>query len=84
MSISPSLVIFSVQLATIKSNTLSITVAIKNKENKTVEIPALIDSGAGGILSKLGMSELRSAGRDCGVNFAELRTRPQLIGCALT
>ena len=35
-------------------------------------------------LSKLGMSELRSAGRDCGVNFAELRTRPQLIGCALT
>ena len=36
------------------------------------------------ILSKLGISELRSAGRDCGVNFAELRTRPQLIGCALT
>ena len=49
MSISPSLDIFSVQLATIKSNTLSIPVAIKNKENKTVEIPALINSGAGGI-----------------------------------
>ena len=30
-------------------NTLSIPVAIKNKENKTIKIPALIDSGAGGI-----------------------------------
>ena len=51
-SISPSLNIFSVQLATIESNTLSISVAIKNSEkNEIDETPALIDSGAGGIFT---------------------------------
>lgn len=49
-SISPSLDTFSVQLATIELNSLSIPFAIKNKENKTVKIPALIDSRAGRIL----------------------------------
>ena len=32
----------------------------------------------------VGAAECGSGLRGCGVNFAELRTRPQLIGCALT
>jgi hypothetical protein len=40
--------IYSVLLATVKSNTLSIPVAIKDSEKEIVDIPALIDSGAGG------------------------------------
>ena len=47
-SISPSLNIYSVLLATVKSNTLSIPVAIKDSEKEIIDIPALIDSGAGG------------------------------------
>ena len=41
--------IFSVKLATIKSNSLSIPILIKcTEDNQTVETLALIDSGAGG------------------------------------
>ena len=41
--------IFSVKLATIESNSLSIPISIKcTKDNQTVETLALIDSGAGG------------------------------------
>ena len=40
--------VFSVKIATIKSNSLSISISIKNaKENKNVETLGLIDSGAG-------------------------------------
>jgi hypothetical protein len=49
MSISPSLSIYSVLIATMKLNTLSIPVAIKDSEKEIVDIPALIDSGAGGM-----------------------------------
>ena len=41
--------VFSVKIATIKSNSLSISISIKNtKENKNIETLGLIDSGAGG------------------------------------
>ena len=41
--------IFSVKLATIKSNSLSILISIKcTEDNQTVETLAPIDSGAGG------------------------------------
>ena len=41
--------IFSVKLATIKSNSLSIPISIKcTEDNQTVKTLALIDSGAGG------------------------------------
>ena len=49
MSTSPVLDIFSVNIAHIESNSLSIPILIKcAEENKTVEILGLIDSGAGG------------------------------------
>ena len=49
MSPSPILNIYSVTLATIKSNSLSIPITIKQTENnETVETLRLIDSGAGG------------------------------------
>ena len=42
--------IFSVNLATIESNSLSIPISIKcTEENQTVETLGLIDSGAGGM-----------------------------------
>ena len=48
-STSPVLDIFSVNLATIKSNSLSIPISIKcTEENQTVETLGLIDSGARG------------------------------------
>ena len=48
-STSPVLDIFSVNIAHIESNSLSIPILIKcAEENKTVEILGLIDSGAGG------------------------------------
>ena len=48
-TISPVLDIFSVTLATIKSNSLSILISIENAErNKNVETLGLINSGAGG------------------------------------
>ena len=48
-SISPILDIFSVTLATIKSNSLFIPILIENTErNENVETLGLIDSGAGG------------------------------------
>ena len=41
--------VFSVKIATIKSNSLSISISIENaKGNKNVETLGLIDSGAGG------------------------------------
>ena len=46
---SPTVDIFSVKLATIESNSLSIPILIKCAEDdQTVETLALIDSGAGG------------------------------------
>ena len=48
-STSPVLDIFSVNIAHIESNSLSIPILIKcAEENKTVETLGLIDSGAGG------------------------------------
>ena len=48
-STSPMIDIFSVTVATIESNSLSIPITIENaRENETVETLALIDSGAGG------------------------------------
>ena len=48
-TISPVLDVFSVTLATIKSNSLSIPISIENAErNENVETLGLIDSGAGG------------------------------------
>ena len=45
---SPVVDVFSVKIATIKSNSLSISISIRNaKENKNVETLGLIDSGAG-------------------------------------
>ena len=49
MSVSPTIDIFSVKLATIESNSLSVPIAIENTEkNETIETLGLIDSGAGG------------------------------------
>ena len=48
MSISPILDIFSTTVATMKSNSLSISIIVNCKKNKTIETLALIDSGAGG------------------------------------
>ena len=46
---SPVVDVFSVKIATIKLNSLSISISIKNtKENKNVETLGLIDSRAGG------------------------------------
>ena len=46
---SPVVDVFSVKIAMIKSNSLSISILIKDtKENKNVETLGLIDSGAGG------------------------------------
>ena len=47
-STSPVLDIFSVTVATIKSNSLSIPISIEKEENKTIKTLRLIDSGAGG------------------------------------
>ena len=48
MSISPVLDVFSMTVATMKSNALSIPIIVNCKKNKTVEMLALIDSGARG------------------------------------
>ena len=48
MSNSPVLDIFSVTVATIQSNSISLPITIEIRENETVETLGLIDSGAGG------------------------------------
>ena len=48
MSPSPILDIYSVTLATIESNSLSIPITIEQTEKEIVETLGLIDSGAGG------------------------------------
>jgi len=47
-SVSPSLDIYSVTVATISRNTLSVPIKIATSKSKTVETLSLIDSGAGG------------------------------------
>ena len=48
MLVSPILDVFSMTVATMKSNALSIPIIMNCEKNKTVETLALIDSGAGG------------------------------------
>src|ERR1700678_754454 len=48
MSVSPCLEIHSVTLGLIERNTLFIPITIRDQSGKTVETPALVDSGAGG------------------------------------
>src|ERR1700678_1279085 len=47
-SVSPCLEIHSVTLGLVKRNTLFIPITIQDQSGKTVETPALVDSGAGG------------------------------------
>ena len=48
MSVSPYLEIHSVTLGLVERNTLFIPITIRDQSGKTVETPALVDSGAGG------------------------------------
>src|ERR1700678_1768741 len=48
MSVSPCLEIHSVTLGLVERNTLFIPITIRDQSGKTVETPALVDSGAGG------------------------------------
>ena len=45
---SPCLEIHSVTLGLVERNTLFIPITIRDQSGKTVETPALVDSGAGG------------------------------------
>src|SRR5271168_4728311 len=48
MSVSPYLEIHSVTVGLVEQNTLFIPITIRDQSGKNVEIPALVDSGAGG------------------------------------
>src|ERR1700678_1400659 len=48
MSVSPCLEIHSVTLGLVERNALFIPITIRDQSEKTVETPALVDSGAGG------------------------------------
>ena len=47
-SVSPCLEIHSVTLGLVERNTLFIPITIRDQSGKTVETPALVDSGTGG------------------------------------
>ena len=61
---------------------MSFSAANKAKFNATGKDEIVIDIPVK--TWNVGAAECGSGLRGCGVNFAELRTRPQLIGCALT
>ena len=51
MSVSPSLCIPTVVIARVSNKTISVPISLRElqKDNKTVDLEALLDSGAGGL-----------------------------------
>ena len=67
MSVSPTIDIFSVKLATIESNSLSVPIAIENTEkNETIETLGLIDSAGGKFIDQ-------NFARNAGFKMQELK-----------